>query len=103
MRIEEIGRGGGLLVSLLPHDCYLLAEACRYAADELAEHGAAGGGADRPAQDAAHTFDLLGDLLDGYAIAGAASGYMIPSEGSAFTVAGVRAVWATGRARDGAG
>ena len=40
-----------------------------------------------------HLYDPFAALLEGYAVAGAAAGYMHPKDYDKFTVAGVRASW----------
>ena len=104
MRIAEITHAGGLLVAVNPDDCYTLAGACRLAADDYGERAR---GQDHNAQ-LAHLYDPFAALLEGYAVAGAAAGYMRPQDYATFTVAGymrpqdygqftvagVRAAWA---------
>ena len=89
MLIREVVPHGGLLVEINPDDCYTLAAACRLAADECA--GRAHGYDGRAL--AAHFYDTLTALFEGYALAGAALGYMHPKESDNFTVDGVRAAW----------
>ena len=89
MRIAEITPAGGLLVAVNPDDCYTLAGACRLAADDYSELAR---GQDHNAQ-LAHLYDTFAALLEGYAVAGAAAGYMHPKDYDKFTVAGVRATW----------
>jgi len=90
MRIAEITHAGGLLVAVNPDDCYTLAGACRLAADDYGERAR---GQDHNAR-LAHLYDPFAALLEGYAVAGAAAGYMRPQDYATFTVAGVRAAWA---------
>ena len=89
MRIAEITHAGGLLVAVNPDDCYTLAGACRLAADD---HGELARGQDHNAR-LAHLYDTFAALLEGYAVAGAAAGYMHPRDYDKFTLASVRATW----------
>jgi len=89
MMIREVVPHGGLLVEMNPDDCYTLAAACRLAADECGEKAH---GYDQYAV-AFHFYDTLTALFEGYALAGAAIGYMAPKDSNNFTVDGVRAAW----------
>jgi len=90
MKIVELQQSGGLLVSLNPDDCYTLAEACRRAADDFSEDSKAD---TAPAARAAHLYDIFCALLEGYAIAGAAYGFMAPPTSEGFSVQAVRRTW----------
>lgn len=85
MKIEHVQRGGGLLVSLMPHDCYHLADACRRAAAEADE--------DTGDTTLAHLYDTLAAALEGYALAGAANGFMLRDDHARYTGAAVRRSW----------
>ena len=60
--------------------------ACRMAADELSER-------ENGNPREAHLYDPFRALLEGYALAGSALGYLRPKDYNQFTVAGVRAAW----------
>ncbi len=89
MRIEQVMRGCGLLVQLTPDDCYTLAAACRSAAAEHEERAKGGDELSRRG----HLYDTFAAALEGYALAGAAPGYMGAQDGAQFTVALVREAW----------
>ncbi len=89
MRIKEIQRGCGLLVELMPDDCYTLATACREAANTQAE---ASKGHDNAAVQA-QLLDTFACLFEACALAGAAPGLLGSKESATYTVAGIRALW----------
>jgi hypothetical protein len=89
MLIRELVPHGGVLVEMNPDDCYTLADACRMAANELSELTSPNGANMREA----HLYDTLMALLEGFALAGSAMGYMSPKDYDKYTVAGVRAAW----------
>jgi hypothetical protein len=96
MMIRELAPAGGVLVEMSPDDCYTLATACRIAAEELC-----GFGNGNPRE--AHLYDLLEALLEGYALAGSAKGYIPPKDCAKFTVEAVHAAWSTAPSVRGGG
>lgn len=89
MQIKEIQRGCGLIVELMPADCYTLAIACKEAACTQSE---ASKGHDNAAAQA-QLFDTLACLFEACALAGAAPGLLGHKESATYIVAGVRALW----------
>lgn len=76
MRIKEIQPGCGLIVELMPDDCYTLALACKEAANTQSE---ASKGHDSAAVQA-HLFDAFACLFEACALAGATPGLLGPEE-----------------------
>ncbi len=89
MRIKEVQPGCGLVVELMPDDCYTLALACREAAFTQSE---ASKGHDNAAVQAL-LFDTFACLFEACALAGAAPGLLGSKESATYTVEGIRALW----------
>jgi len=89
MRIKEVQRGCGLIVELMPDDCYTLAVACRESANDRSE---ASKGHDSAAIQA-HLLDTFACLFEACALAGAAPGLLGSKEAQTYTLEGIRALW----------
>ena len=87
MKIQKI-ESGQVSVCLSPADCLLLAHACNATADYLHETR------DRPVDHpAAYTFDVLGRLLESYALLGDADGRVVNRDGEFFNRDAIARNW----------
>ena len=89
MRIKEVQPGCGLIVELMPDDCYTLAIACNEAANARSEQSK---GHDSAAMES-QLFDTFACLFEACALAGAAPGLLGSKESATYTVEGIRALW----------